>query len=308
MDDLLLTKYLLKEATGEEIAAVRRWIAANPENERRYAQLQRVWDASQRLARKSDVDEEAAWRRFVHRRDRGQTSNGMVRKLGWLRIAAILVLGSAAALVGYYSLSPDSDRLGGVTHRTADAVSVDTLADGSVITLSRHASLRFSQGLFGQKRMVELHGGEVFFEVAPDRDKPFVIRSGDVTVTVLGTSFHVKRKGDETTVMVESGKVKVEGLHRTVALTARQQVTINTKTQQFKAGRAAEILDRTPLWRIAELLEEAYGVEVTVARDEIRDLPMTTTLHSGTLDEKLRVIAESLGITVERQGNRITFK
>src|SRR5690606_10645329 len=181
------------------------------------------------------------------------------------------------------------------------------LADGSVITLSKYASLRFSQGLFQQKRAVELHSGSVFFDVASDRKKPFVIQSGEVTVTVLGTSFHVSRNGDETTVVVQSGKVKVVGLDKAVELEARQQVTINTATHRFEEHTVIGVLDHTPLWRIAEMLEEVYQVEITIGNEAIRDLPMTTTLHQGTLDETLHIITETLGITAKRQGDQIVF-
>lgn len=306
-----MTKYLLKETTREEAAAVRRWIATHPDNERYYSRLRSVWDASRQFARESEVDEEAAWHRFLQRRESADSlqkpSKGIVRRISWLRVAVMVVLGMFTAFAGYHLLAPHNNPLLGVTHRTADATSTDTLVDGSVITLSKYASLRFSRGLFQQRRLVDLHEGGVFFRVAPDRDKPFVIRSGNVTVTVLGTSFHVKRKGDETAVEVESGRVKVEGLDKAVILSARQRVIINTKTHQFDEGTAVEVLDRTPLWRVAELLEDAYDVEVAVA-DGIRDLPMTTTLDMGRLDTMLKLIAETLGVTVEKKGNRVIIK
>lgn len=313
MDDVLLTKYLLKEASEAEAGAVRSWIAAHPDNEKYYAQLRSVWDTSRSIAAKSEVDEQEAWRRFLHRRDKADSASrgplkGVIRPMGWLRVAALLVLGSIAAFAGYYVLVPDNAApLLGAVHEATDAVSTDTLADGSVITLSRHASLRFSQGLFQQKRRVELRSGSVFFNVAPNPAKPFVIQSGNVTVTVLGTSFHVIRNADETTVIVESGTVKVAGLNKVVELGARQKVTINTATQQFDEGAVVGVLDHTPLWRIAEILEAAYDVEITIANDGIRDLPMTTTLHSSTLEETLHIITETLGVTATRDGNHIIF-
>ena len=310
----MLTKYLLNETSEGEAETVRQWIAAHPDNGRYYAHMQLVWDTGQSLAAESNVDEHGAWERFVERReDLGNAPQAfakpLIRKMGWLRVAAMLVIGSLAAFAGYYLVGVDhtGNRLLGAVHETADAVSTDTLADGSVITLSKHASLRFSQGLFQQKRAVELRSGSVFFEVATDRDKPFVIRSGGVTVTVLGTSFHVARNGDETTVIVESGKVKVAGLDKAVELGARQKVTINTATRHFEERTVIGVLNRTPLWRIAEMLEDAYHVEISIGNDAIRDLPMTTTLHQDTLDETLRIIAETLGVTPTRQGNRVVF-
>lgn len=314
MDDVMLTKYLLRETSEAEARAVRSWIAAHPDNGRHYSRLQLIWDTSQSFAAESKVNEQEAWQRFVQRKETvgnglGKSAEPFIRKMGWLRVAAILVIGSLVAFAGHHFIGTDwtDSHLLGTIHETTDAVSTDTLADGSVATLGKHASLRFSQGLFQRKRAVQLRSGSVFFQVTPDRDKPFVIQSGDVTVTVLGTSFHVIRNGDETTVIVESGKVKVSGLNKAVELEARQKVTINTVTQHFEEGAVVGVLDHTPLWRVAEMLEEAYRVEITIANDNIRNLPMTTTLHRGTLDETLYIVTETLGITATRQGNRIVF-
>src|SRR3546814_9007817 len=204
MDDVLLKKYLLNETSKEESKTVRRWIAAHPDNGRYYSNMQLLWDNSQSLAAESNVDEHGAWKRFVERReDLGNapqaSAKTLIRKMGWLRVAAMLVIGLLATFAGYYLIGVDhtGNRLLGAIHETAGAVSTDTLADGSVITLSKHASLRFSQGLFQRKRAVDLRAGSVFFEGAPNRDKRLVILSGGVTVTVLGTSFHVARNGDE---------------------------------------------------------------------------------------------------------------
>lgn len=314
MDDVLLTKYLLKETNEVEAKAVRSWIAAHPDNEKRYSRLRFVWDTSQSLAAKSEVDEQRAWERFVQRREvasgaPNKPGKPLIRKMPLLRVAATLVVGLLVAFASYYLIGTDraGNYLLGAIHKTTDVVSTDTLADGSVVTLGKYASLRFSQGLFHRKRAVELRSGSVFFQVLPNRNKPFVIQSGDVTVTVLGTSFHVIRNGDETTVIVASGKVKVAGLNQAIELEARQKVTINTATRHLEESTVVGVLDHTPLWRIAEMLEDAYRIEVTIANDDIRNLPMTTTLDRGTLDETLHIITETLGISVTRQGNQIIF-
>lgn len=326
MDDILLTKYLLKEANEAEAAAVRKWIMAHPDHEKRLVQLQLVWDASQKLASNSEVDEQEAWQRFVQRREKkGNSSNGrtkvMLYQVKWLRMVAMLVLLPIAGLMGYYFLTSSEGRLfGTMAYEATDAIRTDTLRDGSIVTLNKFAALQFSQKPFQRKRLVELREGEAFFRVATNRKKPFVIRSGDVTVTVLGTSFHVKRHtNEETEVIVESGRVKVEGLNRTVELKPGQRVTINTRTQQFDEEEVKDqlhnyyisnsfVLDKTPLWRVVEVLEAAYDVEIEIARDEIRNLPMTTTFPRGELTGILHIISETLGVTVEQQGNSIILK
>jgi len=315
MNDVLLTKYLLNETTDAEAATVRRWIASHPDHERHYRQLQAIWEASRSLAVEKEVDENEAWQRFVQRRDQPQRP----RNMGWIRIAAALLLTCLAGLVGFYLLGPSGDGLIGSTYRTADVVRTDTLGDGSIITLNRFADLHFAQSPFKGKREVNLRSGEAFFQVKADRRKTFVIQSGSVVVTVVGTSFHVRRNPEETQVIVETGKVNVTMAEKAVTLGPGQSVTVNTRTGRFDERMMPDqlhnyyvskqfVLDNTPLWRIAEVLEGAYGVDIAIARPELRDLPMTTTLRQGSLNEVLNIIGETFGLKVERQGDQVIIK
>src|SRR5690606_40326743 len=98
-----------------------------------------------------------------------------------------------------------------------------------------------------------------------------------------------------------------------------QSVTVNTRTGRFDERMMPDqlhnyyvskqfVLDNTPLWRIAEVLEGAYGVDIAIARPELRDLPMTTTLRQGSLNEVLNNIGETFGLKVERQGDQVIIK
>lgn len=73
-----------------------------------------------------------------------------------------------------------------------------TLPDGSRIMLDTATSfdIRYSP----EQRKLELRGGQVFVEVAPDAARPFVIETGGGAVTALGTAFNVR--SDETGVSV----------------------------------------------------------------------------------------------------------
>ncbi len=89
-----------------------------------------------------------------------------------------------------------------------------TLDDGSTVILNSESKIRYSKD-FANKREVFLEG-EAFFEVTKNPDKPFNIQSGDVTTTVLGTSFNIKAYPNEDVVqvVVASGNVKVNYLSK----------------------------------------------------------------------------------------------
>jgi transmembrane sensor len=235
--DELLVKYLAGEAGAEEREQVEKWIAANAENRKHYGQFKLLWDESQQLVRNSSIDEDKAWNRFRERIQKeyvtGTKSNANFQ---WLKVAAVILLVSAAALMGPYFFVRHND-----TRYTTEAVNtppatilksvtaentkVDTLPDGSVITLNKYSSLKYPADFNGKTRNVEL-SGEAFFNIHHDQSKPFIIKANDLLITVLGTSFNVKTSGDETEVIVKTGVVGVKKQMKSISLYPGEKVTV----------------------------------------------------------------------------------
>lgn len=85
-----------------------------------------------------------------------------------------------------------------------------TLADGTKVWLNASSSIRFPTAFTEKERLVAIEG-EVFFDVQPDKKRPFVVKSAKQKVTVLGTRFNIMAYADENhieTSLIE-GKVQV---------------------------------------------------------------------------------------------------
>ena len=84
------------------------------------------------------------------------------------------------------------------------------LPDGTRVWLNAATSLRYPANFSGPERKVELNG-EAYFEVAPNRSKPFRVVSKDQTVEVLGTHFNINSYADEAIVRTSllEGSIKV---------------------------------------------------------------------------------------------------
>lgn len=85
-----------------------------------------------------------------------------------------------------------------------------TLEDGTHVWLNAESSIRFPLAFTGQERRVEITG-EVYFEVAKNKAKPFIVKTDDMQVEVLGTHFNVNAYADEAeikTTLVE-GSVRI---------------------------------------------------------------------------------------------------
>lgn len=88
--------------------------------------------------------------------------------------------------------------------------STSILPDGTKISLNAESQLIIDPTYGINKRKVHLVG-EAFFDVAPDKSKPFIIKTGKVETKVLGTSFNIRSfvNEDNIEILVVSGEVSV---------------------------------------------------------------------------------------------------
>lgn len=103
-------------------------------------------------------------------------------------------------------------------YNTNNTVKDIFLADGSRVILHGHSSLVYARA-FGTNRQLELKGTARFF-VAKNPEAPFVVRSGDVSTTALGTVFEVNASLPAAAVRVNlyEGKVVIRSVHPQLAI------------------------------------------------------------------------------------------
>ncbi len=70
------------------------------------------------------------------------------------------------------------------------------MADGTKVWINSESSIKYPVNFIGKQREVFVEG-EVFFKVAKDKSKPFVVNTSMGKITVLGTEFNVRDYKDE---------------------------------------------------------------------------------------------------------------
>jgi transmembrane sensor len=317
MDDLLV-KHLLGEATEAEQAEVQAWLQEDVEHQRQFEQFRAIWEAGATLAARSNVDENAAWERFVQRTQQAEQQSVRPKTIPltrrtWLRAAAAIALFAIGGWSAWIFTTPPAQ----LYVESGDQTLIHTLPDGSVVTLNKHASLSYPRRFAGNIRSVALEG-EGFFEVTPDKRKPFVIQVADVSVKVVGTSFNIKNSEGTTEVIVETGAVEVSKKEQGVLVHPNEKAIVrpgqHTPVKQentdalYNYYRTREFVCKgTPLWRLTNVLNEAYDVDIIVA-DRLKGLPLTATFRDEPLENILTVIGETFNIEVERNGRQIILK
>ena len=321
MQDLLV-KFLLGEATPEEQATVQAWIEASKENEQQYLQSKKVWEESRQQAESRAVDVDAAWARMQQRLHQTATTPvAPITKtwgMAWMRIAALFIV-LAGGLWWIWSNQQESpEPVRSLAVQTTTQPITDTLPDGSMVTLNKASRITYPSKFEGNTRAIALQG-EAFFDVAPNKDQPFVITVNDVTVRVVGTSFNIRSEGGKTEVIVETGVVQVMHKNQVVALQPKEKIVVQPQDsvlqkepvddQLHNYYRTKEfVCDNTPLWKLVDVLNEAYGSNIVIGRSSLRNLPLNTTFYNESLDNILTVISETFDIDVVRKDGQIILQ
>ncbi|HMG07742.1 MAG TPA: FecR domain-containing protein, partial [Mucilaginibacter sp.] len=238
-------------------------------------------------------------------------------RYGWLKIAAAVLFFAGGSWL-YYNQFMNHQ----VQFETPGIVKTDTLPDGSRVTLNKYALLRYPEKFTGDQRNVTLVKGEGFFNITPNKAKPFIITTGKTTIRVVGTSFNVKNKNGLIEVIVETGIVQVTNSwnNTMIALKPGEMALVNLKTGKvtrvktpdnlYNYYRSKEFVAKNiPLSRLIQVLNEAYGSNVIIDNTVPKNLLLTATFRTDkSLDELLYVISAAFKIKVEKTPNQIILK
>jgi len=230
-----------------------------------------------------------------------------------LKIAASIMLILAIGIPAlYFGIIRNIDNKYDQNYYSEKGVSTINLPDGSSVYLNEGAEISYPSS-FNQKRTVKLKG-EAFFEVMSDPLNPFSVSSGKVVISVLGTSFNVKKcsQSSEVEVYVKTGKVRMAldnsgqfitlepgemGQLENENLTKifqKEQNYISWKTKDFKFVNA-ELLD------VLLELEESYHVQIQSDETELNDMKITTSYSEQSIDAILETIGTAFGLTVSHK-------
>lgn len=313
-------KYLLDESSPEEREQVKNWLALELSNQQYYEHFKLIWEQSRQYRPLYTTDEDAAWKKFQRRihntSSTAGTSKAVVRNFGWMGKAAVVLLVVAAA---WLTLLFINDRtIHTIVAKTGKSSLVDTLPDGSVITLNKNSLVKYPERFTGGTRKISLEG-EAFFNISPDKAKPFIIQVNDVSVRVVGTSFNIKSINGNTEVIVETGVVQVIKNRHSIRLTPKEKTTIH-RTDTILAKQAVTdnlynfyrtkkfYCENTPLWKLVLALNEEYKVNIVIARKDLRTIPLTTVFYDEPLDNILVIIGETLNLSVTHSGDQIVLQ
>ena len=195
------------------------------------------------------------------------------------------------------------------------------LSDSTQVWLNANSSLESPDQFNDKKREVYL-SGEAYFDVKHADEIPFIIHTGKITTTVLGTAFNIKAYPYLRNVMVSviRGKVRVSRDNDVVAILQKgQQVKVskedsmvnekNIDTEKIVFWQQGYVsYDDETIEEIVQDLEHLYNVSIDVADHSVLDLKITTSFkRSIGIDEELKLICKLIDkrLVVNRNGQYV---
>lgn len=237
------------------------------------------------------------------------------------RVAAVML--PAALIVGSYFIYEAAGN-------QAEWVRIETpygktgcyyLADGTCVWLNAGSSLEYPEKFRGRKREVRLNG-EAFFDVTPDKRKPFVVVSDHLRTTVLGTEFNVCSYGNQRheSVTVLSGSVNVttkdDQMHH---LVPDRHLTHwiedgNTDIEEVDAASMISwltsglVFENSTLEDILCGLQRTYNLKVIVDSAQLTNTIYCMKFVNGeSLDYVLDVVHSLVGLPYRLEGDMLVI-
>lgn len=219
--DILIARNLAGEATTKEEKALKDWILASDENYQQYKILQESSIASFR-EKKLLITDETFNRVWEGAQTEEKTSH---RQIGFRIMKAITVIAASFALI---LISIFTYRQVIYNHQVAkngdqpviiekfSPVGQKTkvfLPDGSQVWLNADSKLQYSSSFGDSLRSVWLTG-EAYFEIKEDFSQPFIVKSGNVAITALGTRFNINTyfNHSDIEIVLDEGELLIENL------------------------------------------------------------------------------------------------
>lgn len=259
----LIIKYLTDCIHNKEEEILLDWIHSDKKNEDIFIKLTEAWILSNSEKGKMDFEPQLGWNNLLKKIQKGNNIKEnqknkpllfrpLLKAASWLIIFSLgltvmyLIKGKPAAIPSISENLPSKSAV--IIDVPKGSKSHVVLPDGSQAWINSGTKIIYNQDYGAESRRLFLIG-EAYFDVAKDKEKPFIVDIGGVEIKALGTRFNVKSYPEERTVSatLEEGKIevdipKIEGDVDTVNLSPNQSIVLHKSSEQISRTDGKESL------------------------------------------------------------------
>jgi len=299
--------------------AFEQWVNADAANRTAYEELAASWET---LGEAGDDPRIQHWRREALTSGR--------HRARWLVGAGTAIAASISLFYiapAFQQPSPQSQPVAmhpiPLSFATAQGeIRTIALADGSrmILDTNTHVDVILEAG----QRRIFLKSGQALFEVAHDRNRPFLVNAGDREVLAVGTEFSVHREKDNVAVALIDGRVEVRGhadaptainvsavqlspgerLQFVIADSASVITSVDIKSMtRWREGRVR--FDDTPLAEAVAEMNRYSAVPLEIADRRLDSLRISGVFRTTSTESFVTALTMSFPVSTRRNENGI---
>lgn len=312
-------KYILKKLMQDALAEEER--IALQSSRRVTKEMERQWDNAPDAVGSDCPDEPSIWRNIR----REVWSHGEGRKVVFYKIysmvaSILLVLGVAGT--AYFALQGRADVPMYIVSSGIQNMESVSLPDGTKVQMGPGSRLTYPARFSGKTREIILDG-QAFFDVAKNREKPFIVHTEDISVEALGTAFELFSYDMENKIeaILLNGKIKISVADKKTNKTEEYIVSPDEKIlmdrQTGKITKHIVDADKYTAWRkqkmlsfeneklsmIIPRLEQWYDRKVMCQKDLADKYRFTFKVRDESLDRILYMIKASSPLLYKEMEN-----
>lgn len=195
------------------------------------------------------------------------------------------------------------------------------LPDGSKVWVNSDSKLSYGSR-FNQKERVLSLEGEAYFEVSPDKERPFIVRTNELAVRALGTSFNVKSYEEEksASTVLMTGKVEVRTNKDCIVLSPNERIIFNKQTGRIEKSSVENAGDYIN-WKynaltfngetfesIVHTLERYYNTRIVFESEALKKYRFTGTPGNTSLESILQILSLTSPLSYEVKDSVILLR
>ena len=316
------------DLSSEDSLALREWLDSNPDHKETLLELAVLWNKMDVLSELSEL--------FPLSRT---TRSGSLFSARHLAAAACILIAVAMGIylgTGFrepnFPIRSQTDTV----YRTAVGERrLVNLPDGSAATLNTDTVLQvaYSKNL----RNIRLVKGEAHFNVAHNKNRPFLVYAGAGVIRAVGTAFSVHLKGKDVEVLVDQGTVKIASTRGIpiatstnldeikpddfkTTITAGQSVEYENKdihpvqkispkliSQKLSWEHGMLVFDGDPLDKVVREISRYTNTRIIIKDPALRNIKVGGYFKTGETGALLSVLQDNFSIHVEHVNDNLIY-
>lgn len=233
-------------------------------------------------------------------------------KQNWFKVAAsfLILFGSALSILFFAKWNVE------VKNDTASLMRIE-LPDGSDLCLDKEATITYKTGFLNQFDRQVFMNGRVEYHVCKQSGEKFTVHTHENTVTVLGTVFTINEEYNQTQVILNRGKIILNGtnaINNMILDQEGEQIIFNDQeivknnlipTQLYSSWTEKKLIfNDCNVQEILSFLSDSYQVEASIQDSNLLSNPIFGSAPSDDPHLIIKALGEILKTDIKARNKQ----